>query len=322
MAHEGTLHGRWSILVLWAVPFLLPNYNIYISKATTASAWSLNPPDRYGPGSRSSSKTDSAKVEPISLSDILQQSTILGTEDYSSQSLDSVVHEYFMNQALAEAKNAGQRGEVPIGAIVVHNFTLDNEEVITSVDWSEITNTSSDSIYYVIESRASNQVEQNFNAAAHAELLALQQAAHKRQNWRLLGSTLYSTLEPCPMCLAASLAFRVDQVVYGAPDLRLGAIVTNPTNNPHPFHNFSNIVGDIRRNESADLLRSFFRQRRLEQQAMEQEGRITNNNPQQRIASLQEASSPTTIPHSKARRRLRNPVRFLWNLGKSLVHKP
>ena len=227
-----------------------------------------------------------------------------------------------MNQALAEAKNAGQRGEVPIGAIVVHNFTLDNEEVITSVDWSEITNTSSDSIYYVIESRASNQVEQNFNAAAHAELLALQQAAHKRQNWRLLGSTLYSTLEPCPMCLAASLAFRVDQVVYGAPDLRLGAIVTNPTNNPHPFHNFSNIVGDIRRNESADLLRSFFRQRRLEQQAMEREGRITNNNPQQRIASLQEASSPTTIPHSKARRRLRNPVRFLWNLGKSLVHKP
>jgi tRNA(adenine34) deaminase len=156
---------------------------------------------------------------------------------------DDLVHTYFMNQALEQARKASRKGEVPIGALVVQR--------------------TSDGTFQVL-SQACNLVETKQDASAHAELLALRQAAKRIKNWRLFNTTLYSTLEPCPMCLAAIQAFRVSSVVYGAPDLRLGAIETHIRllDFPHPFHTIDSVVPGIQQNTSAELLRDFFRQRR------------------------------------------------------------
>lgn len=148
-----------------------------------------------------------------------------------------------MRLALEEAEKAGKRAEVPIGATVVRKSGDDTFEVL---------------------SRASNRVERDNDASAHAELLALRRAAKAIGNWRLLNCTLYSTLEPCPLCLSATQAFRVESLVYGANDLRLGAVETyvRLLNYEHPFHNVTNVLGGVRQEQSADMLRGFFRQRR------------------------------------------------------------
>jgi tRNA(adenine34) deaminase len=148
-----------------------------------------------------------------------------------------------MNQALEQARKASRKGEVPIGALVIQR--------------------NSDGTFQEL-SRACNLVETKQDASAHAELLALRQAAKRTKNWRLFNTTLYSTLEPCPMCLAAIQAFRVSSIVYGAPDLRLGAIETHIRllDFPHPFHTIDSVVPGIQQNTSAELLRDFFRQRR------------------------------------------------------------
>lgn len=156
-------------------------------------------------------------------------------------------HRRFMEIALAQAKKARDKGEVPIGAIVVGRRSTDGESGELKV-----------------LARACNHVETNHDASAHAELLALRKAASKTKNWRLTNTTLYSTLEPCPMCLAAAQAFRVSRIVYGAPDLRLGAIKTHiqllEVN--HPYHNIAEVIPDVCAEESAEMLRSFFRERR------------------------------------------------------------
>jgi tRNA(adenine34) deaminase len=109
-------------------------------------------------------------------------------------------------------------------------------------------------------------MEATHDASAHAEMLAMRQAAKRIGNWRLLNSTLYSTLEPCPMCLAAAQAFRVEEIVYGAPDLRLGAIETyiQMLEYQHPIHNIDSVVPGILKEESANMMKSFFRQRRAQ----------------------------------------------------------
>lgn len=166
---------------------------------------------------------------------------------------DDVVHKYFMTKALEQARRVGQKGEVPIGALIVRNETL-------SQGHGQV---------FRILSAGANQVETRFDASAHAELISLRRAASRQKNWRLLRCTLYSTLEPCAMCLSAALAFRVETIVYGAPDLRLGAIVTHQQllNQPHPFHNISTVISGVLDEESAELLRSFFRRRRQQQEA-------------------------------------------------------
>jgi tRNA(adenine34) deaminase len=105
-----------------------------------------------------------------------------------------------------------------------------------------------------------NRVEGRCDASAHAELLALRQAAAATRNWRLHRCTLYSTLEPCPMCFAAAHAFRVERLVYSAPDHRLGAVVTRVA--PHPFHNLTSVVGGVCAQECGFVLRAFFRRQR------------------------------------------------------------
>lgn len=143
----------------------------------------------------------------------------------------------FMRFALAEAQKAYDAGEVPIGAVLVFQ-----NQIISS---------------------AYNQVESLKDATAHAEMLCLKQAAEKLGNWRLLGCTLYCTLEPCLMCAGAMILSRVKTLVWGAPDLRHGAggSLMNAFDIDHPIHQIE-IRQGILRDESAMILKKFFQKRR------------------------------------------------------------
>ena len=110
------------------------------------------------------------------------------------------MHEHFMKLALEEAEQALREAEVPIGAVIVHE-----DRVIA---------------------RTHNQREQLRDPTAHAEMIAITQAAEARGSWRLDGCTLYVTLEPCPMCAGAILQGRIPTVVYGAADPKAGAVHT------------------------------------------------------------------------------------------------
>ena len=176
----------------------------------------------------------------------------------------------FMQLALVEARKAAKRGEVPIGAVVVRS--LDHEI-------GEDTNKLEKCSFQVL-SRASNQVEERRDASAHAEILAMRKAATNNADasWRLLDTTLYTTVEPCVMCLSAAQAFRVGRIVYGAPDLRLGAIDTyaNLLDQPHPFHNIDHVVRGLHEYDSARLLRDFFRQQRVAKKKKQKSIRARN----------------------------------------------
>ena len=169
----------------------------------------------------------------------------------------TIVDEYLMGLALQQAEEAGNiYGEVPIGALIAQPAL---HQYYNSDGTSE-----KKSIQMEILSNGQNQIETYHDASAHAELQALRSAGRTIQNWRLLNATLYSTLEPCPMCLSAAQAFRVARIVYGAPDLRLGAVETymNLLEHPHPFHDCLEVVGGVRSDEARDLLVLFFRDRR------------------------------------------------------------
>lgn len=144
---------------------------------------------------------------------------------------------FFMGEALQEAEAAFAMGEVPVGAILVQDGR--------------------------VLAKAHNLVETKKDATAHAEILCLQQASQTLQNWRLLKTTLYTTLEPCAMCAGAMLLSRVGRLVYAAPDLRHGADGSwcNLLSLVHPTHQLlveRGLLADL----SAELLRSFFRRRR------------------------------------------------------------
>lgn len=158
------------------------------------------------------------------------------------------IHSHFMGLALEQARKAGRKGEVPIGAVIVERLR-DNDV--------------GDETFRVV-AQAHNLVETRLDASAHAELLALQLAGKRLGNWRLLNTTLYTSLEPCPMCLAACQAFRIHTIVYAAPDIKLGAIDSHIRllDIRHPMHTIGTVVRGIRDQESAELLRDFFRQRR------------------------------------------------------------
>lgn len=110
-----------------------------------------------------------------------------------------------MRQALREAEAAGREDEVPIGAVVVQE-TNDGERRVVGL--------------------AHNQREQLRDPTAHAEMLAITQAAQALDNWRLENCTLYVTLEPCPMCAGAIVLARIPRVVFGATDPKAGAVTT------------------------------------------------------------------------------------------------
>ena len=143
----------------------------------------------------------------------------------------------FMQQALEQAGLAALAGEVPVGAVIVRNG-----EVIA---------------------KAFNQPITNHDPSAHAEMLALRQAALSEQNYRLPGTTLYVTLEPCTMCAGAMLHARVDRIVYGAPDLKTGAAgsVLDVFSSKQLNHQ-TIIEGGVMGQECGQLLREFFKERR------------------------------------------------------------
>lgn len=144
---------------------------------------------------------------------------------------------HFMGEALRQALRAGKAGEVPVGAVVVHEG--------------------------VIIGRAHNQVELLKDATAHAEMLALTQAEAALGDWRLTGCTLYVTKEPCPMCAGAIVHCRCSRVVFGAADAKAGAAGTVFNLLDHPSLNHRcPVVSGVRAEESAGLLRSFFAVRR------------------------------------------------------------
>jgi tRNA(adenine34) deaminase len=142
-----------------------------------------------------------------------------------------------MQAALAEARLAGEGGEVPIGAVVVREGS--------------------------IVARGQNRVLRDVDPTAHAEIVALRAAAAAVGNYRLLGCTLYVTLEPCAMCAGAMIHARLDRLVFAAADPKAGAAgsVLGVLNHPQLNHQMQMEQG-ILAEESAELLRSFFRERR------------------------------------------------------------
>ena len=143
----------------------------------------------------------------------------------------------FMQQALEQAGLAALAGEVPVGAVIVRNG-----EVIA---------------------RAFNQPITKHDPSAHAEMLVLRQAALSEENYRLPGTTLYVTLEPCTMCAGAMLHARVDRIVYGAADPKTGAAgsVLDVFSSKQINHQ-TVVEGGVMAQECGQLLRDFFKERR------------------------------------------------------------
>jgi tRNA(adenine34) deaminase len=142
-----------------------------------------------------------------------------------------------MQAALAEAQKAATEGEVPIGAVVVHDG-----EVIA---------------------RGQNRVLRDVDPTAHAEIVSLRAAALALGNYRLNGCTLYVTLEPCAMCAGAMIHARLDRLVFAAVDPKTGACgsVLTVLNHPQLNHQMQ-VEQGILADEAAELLRIFFRERR------------------------------------------------------------
>lgn len=146
----------------------------------------------------------------------------------------------FMKEAIKLAKKAALLGEVPIGAVVVRDG--------------------------VIVGEAFNLRETEKLATAHAEISAIEAACKKLGGWRLFGSTLYVTLEPCPMCAGAIVNSRIDRVVYGAPDLRFGACGSLFNINSYPLNHAFEITGGVCEEECKELLSEFFKNLRKSKQ--------------------------------------------------------
>ena len=143
----------------------------------------------------------------------------------------------WMEQALAQASAARAVGEVPIGAVVVCN----NE----------------------IYAEAHNLTRTNADPTAHAELLAIREAARKHGDWRLTEATLYVTLEPCAMCAGAMVLARIKRLVFAALDPKAGMCgsLGNLVQDPRLNHRVE-LTSGVLAHESGELLRSFFRERR------------------------------------------------------------
>jgi len=146
--------------------------------------------------------------------------------------------EAFMTRALELARRAEADGEVPVGAVVV----LDGR--IVGEGW--------------------NRPIAEHDPTAHAEIQALRDAGRRCANYRLPGSTLYVTLEPCAMCAGAVVHARVDRVVYGAADPKSGAAgsVFDLLPSESRFNHHTRVEGGVLAEDCAELLRNFFRQRR------------------------------------------------------------
>ncbi len=142
-----------------------------------------------------------------------------------------------MREALALAREAGERGEVPVGAVAVFEGR--------------------------IVGRGTNARESANDPTAHAELVAIQEAARALGRWRLSGVTVVATLEPCAMCAGAMVLARIDRLVYAASDPKAGAVgsLMDLSQDPRLNHRFR-VDRGVLADDSSELLRAFFRARR------------------------------------------------------------
>jgi tRNA(adenine34) deaminase len=145
----------------------------------------------------------------------------------------------YMKMAIEQARIAEENGDVPIGAVIVH----ENQ----------------------IIGKAYNQREQLVDPTAHAEIIALTQAAAALQSWRLNGCTIYVTLEPCPMCAGALVLARIERLVYGCDDPKTGAVKSlyNIVQDGRLNHRLK-VTSGVLSDECSLLLQEFFQRRRIE----------------------------------------------------------
>lgn len=165
--------------------------------------------------------------------------TDLHLTNSAEDSVDAKADERWMRLALEQARKAAELGEVPVGAVAV----LDDQVIALGY----------------------NRKESSQDPTAHAEMVALRQAAIHLDNWRLIGVTLYCTLEPCPMCAGAMIQARLPRLVYGARDTRFGAdgSVVSVLRRPDFNHQIAITTG-VLADESSALLQAFFKQLRQE----------------------------------------------------------
>ena len=143
-------------------------------------------------------------------------------------------HCFYMREALVEARKAYTLNEVPVGSVVVLNN--------------------------LIIGRGHNLREVLSDASAHAEILALREAAHHKGDWRLNGAAIYVTIEPCAMCAGALVQFRVQTLVYGARDLKAGAVDSglNIVREPR-FNHRVEVISGVLELECREIIQDFFR---------------------------------------------------------------
>ncbi len=147
---------------------------------------------------------------------------------------------YFMQQAIALAKKGSLLGEVPVGAVVVHNDTIIGQGF--------------------------NQPITKNDPRAHAEMIAIYEAAQKLQNYRIPETTLYVTLEPCSMCAGLLVHARIKRLVFGTIEPKAGVIISQDEFFKKNFLNHHPIIeGGVLADECSNLLKSFFKERRLKQ---------------------------------------------------------
>ena len=172
--------------------------------------------------------------------------------------MNAAFDEHFMRMALREAEKAAADGEVPTGCVIVEE--PENPDALPSEAR--------------ILGRAHNQAEMLVDATAHAEMLALSAAFQAKGSWRLTGTRLYVTKEPCPMCAGAIILARIGTVVWGVSDPKRGGgttfnIFAHPGINHHP-----EIVSGVLEEPCRAVLVDFFRRRRAEkEQARENQER-------------------------------------------------
>jgi len=147
-------------------------------------------------------------------------------------------HEYYIKECLKEAKKALEKDEVPIGAVIVYNNR--------------------------IIARAHNQKETLKDPTAHAEMIAITQAASYLDNWRLEGADLYVTVEPCLMCAFALVQARVKRIIYGTKDVKAGGCgsIFDITNDSRLNHQIE-VISDILKQDCQSILQEFFRKKRI-----------------------------------------------------------
>lgn len=163
----------------------------------------------------------------------MRQDVEIATQSYIMKN-----NEYFMRAALKEAQKAYEKDEIPVGAVIVFE-----DKIIA---------------------RAHNLKETKKKATAHAEILAIEKASKKIGDYRLNGCKLYVTLEPCCMCAGAIISARIDEVYYGAKDLRFGAHESFINVFDYNFNHKVKITSGILKEESASLIKAFFKKLRNE----------------------------------------------------------